>query len=290
MIIKTAGQVLSCALYKLNQQQLSALWSLRCQALLALLIIAVTAVYAVQFLSVMLISPLFYDEISTISWFSAQGAWHSMSHYPVPNNHILFNVLNALTPGDDLYHPLRARFWSIVAVIISGVWMVVYCARRQLWLEASLCLAVIFTTFAHLDITLQARGYGLQGLALIISVFTTLTYIEKPQNSKLLILATALLIGNYTVLSFIPFTAALLLSLWLHSKDARVFYMACGTALATLGLYWPVLSQVIIATRTFPEKFGRHFTDIQRVFDVLQQYLPEVHHSLLFAGFICLTV
>jgi hypothetical protein len=68
------------------------------------------------------------DELYTILQFSSRGPWVSWTDYHVPNNHVLFNLLNAVTPDTASLNSLRARFWSFV---FTGV-AILYVLGRSL--------------------------------------------------------------------------------------------------------------------------------------------------------------
>src|ERR671930_2212760 len=83
--------------------------------------LAATVMFAATFLCAwpevrgMATTSLWVDEIYTIQHWSAKGPLFTVTHYN-SNNHILFNLLNSVTPGQDRFNPIRARLWSAVFV------------------------------------------------------------------------------------------------------------------------------------------------------------------------------
>src|SRR5690606_24144527 len=132
---------------------------------------------------------LWNDELFSVIRTSGEGPVHTVTTYESANNHVFFNLLNALTPGAGSVDPLRARLWSVVAVLAMLVVLVLEFYRRGWYLGG----AVLFTLFAAnpawLDLTLQARGYGLLGLAAAVSCVATWRYLESPSSSALAVLA-----------------------------------------------------------------------------------------------------
>ena len=219
---------------------------------------------------------LFYDEISTVFWYSSKGVAHCAVTYDTPNNHIFFNILNAVTPWVDCYEPIRVRFWSLVSQLIAGIWLAVVVGRRKLYTEAALFNWILWGGAYHLDITLQARGYGLVSLATVVCFYICLIIIRGGQINLflLVLLSTAVVLGSYSVLSFIPFAALFFLFLWMATQNFRVF-VAGGVSGLSIGLlYAPVLGQIVEVREKFAEVYGRHFDYPLVVFETIHKYMP----------------
>ena len=160
------------------------------------------------------------------------------------NNHVFFNLVNALTPGADSVDPARARLWSIVALFtLLGVGCV------ELWRRGWFLVgAAFFAAFAAnpgwLDLVLQARGYGFLGLAALVCCVATWRHLESGGTRSLVVLGAATVLGTWTVPSFVLFGAPLWLALLVATRSVRVLIGGVVTAVAMAVVFLPIIGQV----------------------------------------------
>jgi uncharacterized protein YjbI with pentapeptide repeats len=231
---------------------------------------------------------LWNDEIYSIMKFSSQGPWVVLTDYHVPNNHILFNFLNSWIEGVDRYYPFQARLWSFFAVLLGMVITLAFFGSVKHYFEGAIAFCLLWGTFEHLELILQARGYGLFSLfGLTLSVFIV-KYHEQPTvfNSAILVIAATL--GALTAPSFAFFATPLLLLLFLFNRDRRTFMIGLMFTLLVLSFWGFNFSELLQVTTTYNSMWGRqHFGGITGVASFLWTYivdLPDVVYVAFMKG------
>lgn len=151
-----------------------------------------------------------YDEIFTAVHSSSDHPFQALSYYMLPNNHVLFSVLNNI-----IFHPFdkvtSGRIISLFAylgiLLIAFYWFKGWMRGN---LSAFLATLLIAVHFPVLGFSSQARGYELQlfaGWVVFVSLFK---YYESRQTSWLRWLCIACIIGYATIPTFLYFHAAIL--------------------------------------------------------------------------------
>jgi hypothetical protein len=150
---------------------------------LAVVVVLATSVHLLRFVRIAWYVSLWNDEVWSVVRYSGHGPIHVVTHYGSANNHVFFNLVNALTPGAGSADPARARWWSIVAVLAMQVIVLVVFWRRRWYLAGAVLFGLFATSPEWLDLTLQARGYGFLGLAALLSCTTLWRYLEAWHGS-----------------------------------------------------------------------------------------------------------
>ena len=242
-----------------------------------LTIITTALLYLALFVRAVIGTSLWTDEIYSIQHFSSRGPLVVLTDYHVPNNHIFFNLVNSLTPGAQSVSPLRARAWSLAAVaamVAAAVWAF---SRRHQWLLGAMLVMVIGDDIALLDLNLQARGYGFVAFSALTMSLLLLYYLRQRKAWQLALLALLALLGTWTIPVFAGFSCALLLLLFVQTRERRVLMASALTVVAIVGVYLPVLRQVIVQSTIFAQTWGREYASLQAVSSTITTYLlyPE---------------
>ncbi len=135
------------------------------------------------------------------------------SYYMLPNNHILFNLLNNV-----LFHPCSdkvatgriislACYLSLMPIVF--VWLRSVVQKRWVALFAVIALAVQLPVWGF---GFQARGYAMVTLAGWVTFVGLYYYFIREQKWWLYILTAASVVGYYTIPTFLYFHAAILVS------------------------------------------------------------------------------
>jgi hypothetical protein len=137
--------------------------------------------------------------------------FQTISYYMLPNNHILFNLLNNLAfhawenkvAGGRilslvLYWALTLSFFSFFKTLLRHKWLAVL---------VTITLALQFPVWGFAT---QARGYELLILSQWIAFISLLKYILYHEKRWLYIMCAACCVGYFTVPVFLYFHAALL--------------------------------------------------------------------------------
>jgi hypothetical protein len=192
---------------------------------------------------------LWSDEAFTALYYIRPGPAAIFGHY-IPNDHMLFELLSWATTnliGDSSEAALR--FWSVVPAIAAGVIM-----TWGLWRRLDSWVAAIFAVLAaaapvYMNLSIEARGYGLAFLAAALMVIATDSLMWKRRRRDLLLFAGSAIAGIWTlpvlVLAFLPLTA-LLMSREPSRRDAVRALIVVGVA--SLLFYLPVIGDLVASS------------------------------------------
>jgi ubiquinone/menaquinone biosynthesis C-methylase UbiE/4-amino-4-deoxy-L-arabinose transferase-like glycosyltransferase len=137
------------------------------------------------------------DEAATVVQYINKGpaGIYSSTGY-TPNDHILYSLLSWVTVDVLGRTEPTYRIWSVFPAILSAILFVVW-ARRRLGRATGLALAAVLLTAPYLlSETVQARGYGLAQLGMVLVLIGTFEIEEHgPRRWALAALAAGIVIG-----------------------------------------------------------------------------------------------
>jgi SAM-dependent methyltransferase/4-amino-4-deoxy-L-arabinose transferase-like glycosyltransferase len=140
---------------------------------------------------------LWDDEAATVVQYINKGpaGIYSSANY-TPNDHILYSLLSWMTVGVLGRTEPTYRIWSVFPAILSAVLLVVW-ARRRLGRGTGLALAAVLLTAPYLLYeTVQARGYGLAQLGMVLVLIAAIEIEEHgPRRWSLAALASGIVVG-----------------------------------------------------------------------------------------------
>ena len=236
-------------------------------------VLVITALpFFLQFLHAMATTSLTQDEILSVRLFASKGAMHSLTSYDLPNNHILFNVLNSFLVGEESLSPIPARILSFLFVLSSLVLGTAWFFRQGRAIGGALFFHGIAMNYGLLGIALQARGYGLLLFVALLSCIAACRYDTGGRAWKAVLLLS-ILFGTWTVPVFLGFGAALLLILFLlHPRKKTVFLFLIGSVCGLLP-YAPHLGRVLHFATHFGDSFRRAYGSASAVTETMSRYL-----------------
>lgn len=189
------------------------------------------------------------DEIFSALYCAQGPAVQTVGYYMLPNNHILFNLLNGLLFGgwaDNLVTTGRLLSGLCYLTTLAGIY---YWLRRQVahrWLPPLLTL-VAALQFPLWAFGTQARGYALYGLAHWGAFIGLTEYLRTRRGGWLLLNAVSCAAGYATVPSFLYFHLAQLLFGLVYQllvprrPDWRFWRYQAAALLTVLVFYLPTL-------------------------------------------------
>jgi hypothetical protein len=254
------------------------LWELLCTAAL----IAVAGWHLGLVGGSMATSSLREDELGSIHQYSSQGPFTVITEYRLAKNHIFYNVVNAVTPWSDSYHPLRARLWSYVAV---GVWfaaVLTWFWRRERYIEGAAVFALGAFNLELLETLLEARGYGFIAAFAGITALFAINYLKNREERWLVLISLLTVLGSWTLPFYIVYAGVVHLGLWLVRRDRATLLSGIFAGLGVLLTYAPVMQDLLKVTDEYDDKYGFRFTGFEAISISLQYFLPETLYRTQF--------
>lgn len=189
-----------------------------------------------------------FDEVFSALNFASLPQFQGLSYYALPNNHVLFNVLNRTLffwSGDMVasgriismlcYTGVLMLSWSFMKRWMDNIWV------RMLLL---LSLALQFPVWGFSG---QARGYEMILFFSVLSLYSAWGYWVERKTYFILPLVISTVLGMLTLLSFLYWLAGLnIVALWFMAERRKIDwvymgYMASGMIILFLG-YLPLLT------------------------------------------------
>jgi len=246
----------------------------RVECLLAAAVVLPACVHFGQSLHAMSAASLQVDEIGSILNYSSRGPLIATTKYNLAKNHIFFSVVNSLTPGSDSLDPVRARFWSFIAVGLSLTILLVFFWRHGSPLAGAVAVALPALNLEYLSKVFEARGYGFVALAAVIGLVALNGFLRTGRVRDLWIMGISTALGTWTLPFYVVFGGGLMLFLFLIRPSRNVFLAGFATGLAILALYAPVFVQIWRVTTEYEESYGRAFESMGSVLDAMRYVAP----------------
>ncbi|KAA9340184.1 hypothetical protein [Adhaeribacter soli] len=188
------------------------------------------------------------DEAATYMLFLTKGPPGIIFYYPLPNNHIFYNLLCL-----PLHYLFSDPYWVVqlpvyFISIISTV--VIYLALRSFLPFAAVYLAVSGFSFSYMALfySVHGRGYFLVAVCSALAAIALIKILERKEDIYWLVFLVCTIAGFYTVPVFLyPFVAMLLFAIkvFVHENDryslGRLALVTFFAGFATILLYLPVL-------------------------------------------------
>lgn len=151
-----------------------------------------------------------YDEIFSAVNCAGIHPFQALSYYMLPNNHLLFNVLNGtLFAGMD-DKVLSGRFISMLAFLAAQQAMFLLLKRRMPLGVAFVTVLLLSLSLPTLGFAAQARGYSLHLAAGWLCLLSLYHYVETGSRLAARGLVAGIVVGYATLPSFLYFHGALL--------------------------------------------------------------------------------
>jgi len=255
----------------------------------AFAVIAVTVMHLFLYLEQMMSSSMWTDELGSIKFFFARGPWYVVTHYPIPRNHIFFSLLSSLIPGAGagIVDPIRAQGISYVFAAVLGVGILWYFFRQRRYFEGALMFGIWGLSGDLIQLSLQARGYGLLGLFAFCSSVLAVRFCETRRLRDFVLLGVCTVLGAYTVPSYVFFGGSLMALLCLRERDRWGFGITVAAAGCIVLLYAPVMRELIQATVTYKQEYGEQYVGIRALTATVVMFLwrlPDWLAMGLFCG------
>ena len=143
-----------------------------------------------------------FDEVITARYFVRSGPRGILSGQYIPNNHELFSLLAWATTRAFGESEIAFRLWSVLPFIVGVAVVTAWLHTRVTALSGVLFLFLATVSPLLLDLSRQARGYGLAFLAMSVLIVGAL---EADRGGRTLAIAAACfggVMGSWTLPNF----------------------------------------------------------------------------------------
>lgn len=175
----------------------------------------------IYWFSLKLHQDLWWDEIISLKDYALEGFTTTITTYPDPNNHILFNIINGLIVQlfgwNNIYEVLESSFLLRVVQAVFALITLIYTYKiaSNFFSKnfAFIAIALLCSTIPFLNFSLQLRGYNLSAMLLVMCVYYTWSYIKEKKSAYLIVASILVFTSLYTLPSNIYFFFGLGLTL-----------------------------------------------------------------------------
>ncbi|MES2133680.1 MAG: hypothetical protein V4506_15125 [Bacteroidota bacterium] len=128
--------------------------------------------------------PTSYDELFSYSVFSGKGIWTSLSYYPVPNNHVLYNLMTSLFVKLPIDIEISTRIPAFLAALFT-VYYFFKLSHEQLGGKIAIALTLFIACLYPFQLfSISARGYAFVNLCCVLLLYSTVKLISADHTSK----------------------------------------------------------------------------------------------------------
>lgn len=251
----------------------------------AIAVMLLACMHIALYLGQMMHGSLWTDELGAVKDFFEPGPWNAVTNYPIPRNHVFFSFLNSLLPNAGSLNPQRAQLLSYLFVGILGASILWSSFRRRQYIAGAIVFALWGFDGNLIQLSLQARGYGLTCLFALWSALLAQCYAERKTPRDFILLTLCSVLGAYTIPTYAFFGWPLLLALAAMQRDKKAFAITAGGAVLLAVLYAPIASQLIHAASVYKEMYGEYYASWTCVLKTLRAFLwpvPEWLTAFLF--------
>lgn len=191
-----------------------------------------------------------HDEIVTVRDFVSAGPREILAGPYIPNNHELFSLLGWVTSSVAGESEVALRLWSAIPFVLGVILVTAWLQARVGVLTAVLYL--FFTTLSPLllDLSRQARGYGLAFLAMSVLIVAALEADRSGRTWTIVAFCLAGTVGTWTLpifgLAFLATGGVLLSDPALRRRAALGL---AASALAIGAWYVPHFADLLTSSR-----------------------------------------
>ena len=190
-------------------------------ALPEILLFAVFCIIQLQHINL----DLWNDEIYTLKQFTFVSIQKTLIDYHVPNNHILFNLINnlylRLIQVDSLHSlmstPYKLRVIPFVYSLLTVVFTYKIALKHFNRIIALTAATILITTIPYFNFALQIRGYGLSMLLLVLVTYFSLSYLKSKKKLDLALTSLITTLIIYTTPSNVYSLFSILLTFGIYA-------------------------------------------------------------------------
>ncbi len=168
--------------------------------------------------------PFNYDEFWSYLFFSGESYWATLSFYPVPNNHIFFNLVSGTFIRLPFNVEVMLRLPNLIASIITIYYFFKICKTCFSNTISLILIACIITCYPFTIYSFLARGYMFVCLFYVLLIYTSIKLFENYKNKKYrYLLILSLVLGLLSVPTFLYALLPVVLILFIYLFKQKRF-------------------------------------------------------------------
>lgn len=190
------------------------------------------------------------DELWTVDDYVRGGPRDILAGPYLPNNHELFSMLGWVTSSIVGESEIALRLWSVLPFLVAVALVTAWLHVRLGALSGVLYLFLATGSPLLLDITRQARGYGLAFLAMSVVVVAALEADRTGRTRWIALVFVGGVVGTLTLVNFgIAFVATAAVLLSDRALRRRVAVGLIASLLVAIAWYAPHLGDLTESSR-----------------------------------------
>ena len=228
-----------------------------------------------------------HDEVVTVVRYAGAGPRAIFLGPYIPNNHVLFSLLAWATTrvlgGSEVIY----RLWGLLPALVATGWLTWWACRRFGRLAGASVLALMTVSPVLLQVSREARGYGIALLAMVGLITQADSALRDPESHAVWRFVAFGTIGVLTLPVFVlPFMFAAAPLLFVPRLRGRLVIGVAISGIVSLVWFAPVMSEIIgNATQQFGVPVPWHgvitLSMSQLVFPIYRLLLPGVPDIML---------
>jgi hypothetical protein len=189
---------------------------------------------------------LWHDEVFSVVHYTTRGPGEILTGRYVPNDHVLFNLVEWATSAVLGRSEVVFRLWSLLPALAAGAAMVWWAwTRISAWTSATLAVLIATSPIFH-DLAREARGYGLTFLAGALMLVFADRAARGGRRRDFVGLGLAGVVGGFTIPQFVIGFLGQAVPLLARRDLRRPVLVTVGIAGGVLVLlYAPLLSEIV---------------------------------------------
>lgn len=186
------------------------------------------------------------DEVVTVLRYAGRGPNAIFFGNYNPNNHVLFELLAWVTTRLFGETEVVYRLWAVLPALAATAWLTWWICRRVGYLPGATLLLLIALSPLLLDVSREARGYGLAMLATTGLITQGDAALTDPEGRAIWRFAVFGGMGVLTLPVFVlPYTLAALGLLLEPRLRARLLIGLVASGLVALAWFSPMLGEIV---------------------------------------------
>jgi hypothetical protein len=188
------------------------------------------------------------DEIFSTYVIGSQSFWKIISYYPLPNHHVLFNLVNK-SLSFIIHDPIvSGRILSCICYVLSAILLhriLAFWVHHQ-WTNVFLTFAIV-TQFLPLGFGAQARGYSMYLMLGLMLFYYSYLYITTHHSKHIFSYILSCALGCWCIPSFLYLWFGIGLAVFLFNSinkklDSDFVFANVKALILTAIFYMPIVT------------------------------------------------